>query len=74
MTVHVNSLFAQTEGGMMVVFLKEDWEKRRVHGETSKSNWFLKEIKKKFTDLFRKLLGIPYPHRQSANGYITTFC
>ena len=42
----MNSLLAQTEGGMMVVFLKEDWEKRRLHGETSKSNWFLQEIKK----------------------------
>ena len=49
MTVHVNSLLAQTErggggwggGGWVVAFLKEDWEKRRIDGETSKSNWFL---------------------------------
>ena len=41
MTVHVNYLLTQTEGERMVVFLKEDWEKRSVHGETSKSNWFL---------------------------------
>ena len=46
MNTHVNSLLAQTEGGMMVVFLKQDWEKRRVHGEISKSNWFLQETKK----------------------------
>ena len=41
MAVHVNSLLAQTEGRRMVVLLKENWEKRRIHGETSKSNWFL---------------------------------
>ena len=46
MTVHVNYLLAQTEEGMMVVFLKDVWEKRRVHGETTKSNWFLEETKK----------------------------
>ena len=46
MTVHMNSLLAQTEGWRLFVFLKEDWEKRRVHGEISKSNWFLKETKK----------------------------
>ena len=38
--VHVNSLHSQTEGEKVVVFMKEDWE-RRVHGETPKSNWFL---------------------------------
>ena len=46
MTVHVNSLLVQTEGGMMFVFLKEDWEKWRVHCETLKSNWLLQETKK----------------------------
>ena len=28
-------------------------------------------LKGELTDLFGKLLGIHYPHRQSANGYIT---
>ena len=46
MTVLVNSLLSQTEGGRLVVFLKEDWEKNRVHGDTSKNNWFLEETKK----------------------------
>ena len=46
MTVHVSFLLDQTERGRMFVFLKEDWEKRRVHGEISKSNWFLQETKK----------------------------
>ena len=31
-------------------------------------------LKEELTDLFRKLLGIPYSHRQSANGNITTLC
>ena len=38
MTVHVYSLLGQTEKGKKVVFLKEDWGRRRVHGETSKRN------------------------------------
>ena len=29
-------------------------------------------FKEAVTDLFWKLLGIPHPHRQSANGYIAT--
>ena len=35
-TVLVYSLPGQTEGERKVVFLKEDWERRRVHGEASK--------------------------------------
>ena len=31
-------------------------------------------LKEELTVLFWKLLGIPYPHRQSANDYITTLC
>ena len=31
-------------------------------------------LKEELTDLFWKLLGIPYSQRQSANGYITTSC
>ena len=46
MTVHVYSPFGQTEGGRKIIFLKEDWRRRRVHSETSKSNWFLQETKK----------------------------
>ena len=34
------SLLGQTEGRRKVDFLKKDWRRRRVHGETSKSNWF----------------------------------
>ena len=29
-------------------------------------------LKEELTDLFRKLLGIPNPHRHSVNGCITT--
>ena len=29
----------------MVAFLKQDWGERRVYGQTSKNNWFLKETK-----------------------------
>ena len=36
----MNFLLGQTEGVKMAVFLKEDWGKRRVHSETSKTNWF----------------------------------
>ena len=38
--------------------------KKRIHMDT--------RFKKKLIDLLRKLLGIVYPHRQGANGYITT--
>ena len=73
MTVHVNSLLAQTEGGMMVIFLKEDWEKRRVHCETSKSNWFLQETKK--VSLFVKFeIILPllyYLSDPTTNNYIS---
>ena len=31
-------------------------------------------LKEEFTDLFWKLLGILYYHRQSANGNITALC
>ena len=31
-------------------------------------------LKEELTDLLWKLLGIPYSHRQSANGNITTPC
>ena len=43
LTVHMYSLLGQTEGRRKVDFLKEDWGRRRVHGETSKSNWYLQE-------------------------------
>ena len=73
MTVHVNSLLAQTEEGMMVVFLKEDWEKRRVHDETSKSNWFLQETKKVSPFVkFEKILPLLcYLSDPTTNNYIS---
>ena len=40
--------------------------KKRIHMDS--------HLKEELTVLFWKLLGIPYPHRQSANHYITTLC
>ena len=41
MTVYVSSLLGQTEEESKVISLMEDWGKKRVHRETSKSDWFL---------------------------------
>ena len=40
--------------------------KKRIHTDC--------HLKEELTDLFGKLLGIAYHHRQGANGYIITLC
>ena len=39
--------------------------KKRIHKDSN--------LKEELTNLFWRLLGIPYSHRQSANGNITKF-
>ena len=52
--------------GKMTFLLPSVWTKGRTHMDS--------HLKEELTDLFWKLLGIQYPHRQSANDYITALC
>ena len=71
MTVHVYSLLGQTEGGRKVLFLKVDWGKRRVHGETSKNNWFLLDTKKSlFFEIQNNSTPLCYFSDLVTNNYI----